>query len=111
MAWHANKFGSKVIGAQTTTNIALTPRSRQVASRHHQRRSLLATQASGRDAMNKSRSYFLQLGITVFLMISFSNRAWSTDLTVQIRSPKDGSMITQEQAYVLVGGKVGVQTG
>ena len=64
--------------------------------------------------MNKSRSHFLQLGITVFLIfliISFSNRAWSTDLTVQIRSPKDGSTITQEQAYVLVGGKAEVQAG
>ena len=61
--------------------------------------------------MNKSRSYFLQLGITVFLIISFSNRAWSTDFTVQIRSPKDESTITQEQAYVLVGGKAEVQTG
>lgn len=61
--------------------------------------------------MNKSRSHFLPLGITVFLIISFSNQAWSTDLTVQIRSPKDGSTITQEQAYVLVGGKAEVQTG
>ena len=63
------------------------------------------------DAMNKSRTHFLQLGITVFLIISFSNRAWSTDLTVQIRSPKDESTITQEQAYILVGGKAEVQTG
>jgi von Willebrand factor type A domain len=61
--------------------------------------------------MNKSRSHFLQLGITVFLIISFSSRAWSTDLTVQIRSPKDESTITQEQAYILVGGKAEVQTG
>ena len=61
--------------------------------------------------MNKSRTHFLQLGITVFLIISFSNRAWSTDLTVQIRSPKDESTITQEQAYILVGGKAEVQTG
>ena len=61
--------------------------------------------------MNKSRPHFLQLGITVFLIISFSNRAWSTDLTVQIRSPKDESTITQEQAYILVGGKAEVQTG
>jgi hypothetical protein len=61
--------------------------------------------------MNKSRSHLLQLGITVFLITSFSNRAWSADLTVQIRSPKDGSTITQEQAYLLVGGKAEVQTG
>jgi von Willebrand factor type A domain len=61
--------------------------------------------------MNKSRPHFLQLGITVFLIISFSNRAWSNDLTVQIRSPKDESTITQEQAYILVGGKAEVQTG
>ena len=60
--------------------------------------------------MNNSRSHVLQLAIIVFLMISFSNRAWSTDLTVQIRSPKDGAQIIQEQAYILVGGKAAVKT-
>jgi von Willebrand factor type A domain-containing protein len=61
--------------------------------------------------MNKPRSHFLQLGMTVFFITSFSSQAWSTDLTVQIRSPKDGSTITQEQAYLLVGGKAEVQPG
>ena len=61
--------------------------------------------------MNKSRAHFLQLGITVFLMISFSNRAWSAELSVQIRSPKNGAEITHEQTYVLVGGKAAIKTG
>jgi von Willebrand factor type A domain-containing protein len=61
--------------------------------------------------MNKSRSCALRLGTIVFLLIAFANGTRSAELTVQIRSPKDGSTITQEQAYVLVGGKVGVQTG
>ena len=32
-------------------------------------------------------------------------------LTVQIRSPNEGSQITQEQSYVLVGGKAAIKTG
>ena len=60
--------------------------------------------------MNRSCLRFFQLGLFLFL-ITFSNRAWGAELTVQIRSPKDGSQITQEQAYVLIGGKAAVETG
>jgi von Willebrand factor type A domain len=67
--------------------------------------------ASGRGAMNKSRSRLFRLGITVFLLITFSNRTWGAELTVQIRSPKDGSQVTQEKAYVLIGGKVATEAG
>ena len=59
--------------------------------------------------MKNSRSRFFRLGITVFLLITFPNRTWGAELTVQIRSPKDGSHITQEQNYVLVGGKVAAE--
>ena len=57
--------------------------------------------------MKRSYSRFFQLGLSFLLLIIFQNRSWSADTTVQIRSPKDGSHITQEQNYVLVGGKVG----
>jgi hypothetical protein len=61
--------------------------------------------------MNRSCLRFFQLGLPFFLLITFSNRTWAAELTVQIRSPKDGSQITQEQAYVLIGGKAAVETG
>jgi len=61
--------------------------------------------------MNKSRSRFLRLEITVLLLIAFANGARGSELTVQIRSPKDGSEITQDQSYVLIGGKVASKTG
>jgi hypothetical protein len=56
--------------------------------------------------MNRSCSRFFQLGFPFLLLIFFPNRIWSAEPTVQIRSPKDGSHFTQEQNYVLVGGKV-----
>ena len=61
--------------------------------------------------MNRSCVRFFQLGLPLFMLITVSNRAWGAELTVQIRSPKDGSQITQEQAYVLIGGKAVVETG
>src|SRR5215831_7151362 len=61
--------------------------------------------------MNKSRSHFFQLALSFFLLIARSNGAWADKLTVQIRSPKDGSHITQEQAHVLIGGKVTTEAG
>jgi len=61
--------------------------------------------------MHKSHSRFLRLGIAVLLLIAFANGARGSELTVQIRSPKDGSEITQDQSYVLIGGKVASKTG
>jgi von Willebrand factor type A domain len=57
--------------------------------------------------MIRSCSRTFQLGLPFLLLITITNKTWSADTTVQIRSPKDGSHITQEQNYVLVGGKVG----
>ena len=59
--------------------------------------------------MNRSCSHFFQLGLPLLLVIFVPNRTWGAELTVQIRSPKDGSQITQEQAYVLIGGKAVVE--
>jgi Mg-chelatase subunit ChlD len=42
----------------------------------------------------------------VFFLLLISNRSWAADPRVQIRSPKDRSIVTQETAYILVGGKV-----
>jgi hypothetical protein len=56
--------------------------------------------------VNISRSGFLRLGFAVFLLITFSSRTRGAELTVQIRSPNDGTQITQEQDYLLVCGKV-----
>jgi len=56
--------------------------------------------------MSRSCSRFFQLGLPFLLLITFQNRTGSAEPTVQIRSPKDGSYIRQEQNYVLVGGKV-----
>jgi von Willebrand factor type A domain len=58
------------------------------------------------DVVNISRSRFLQLGITFFLLITFANGTRGAELTVQIRSPNDGSLILQEQTYIMIGGKV-----
>lgn len=49
---------------------------------------------------------FYQLGLVFLLLISFPNKNWGGEPRVQIRSPKDGSHIAQEQNYILVGGKV-----
>jgi hypothetical protein len=56
--------------------------------------------------MNRSRSRFFQVWFVFLLMVTFLNRTWGGEPAVQIRSPKDGSHITQEQEYVLVGGRV-----
>jgi von Willebrand factor type A domain-containing protein len=61
--------------------------------------------------VNISRSRFFQLGIVLFLLITFVNRTTGAELTVQIRSPNNGAQITQEQPYVLVGGKAAIKTG
>lgn len=57
--------------------------------------------------MNQSCSRIIQLGLPFLLLLSFPNRNWGGEPSVQIRSPKDGSHITHEQNYVLVSGKVG----
>ena len=59
--------------------------------------------------MNRSCSPFFQLGLPLLLVIFVPNRTWGAELTVQIRSPKDGSQTTQEQVYVLIGGKAVVE--
>jgi von Willebrand factor type A domain len=51
-------------------------------------------------------SQLCQLGLPVLLLIIFPNRTCSAEPRVQIRSPIDGSHITQEQNYLLIGGKV-----
>ena len=60
--------------------------------------------------MLKLCSRFVSLALPFALLITFANETTGTELTVQIRSPKNGSEITQEQAYVLVGGKAAVKT-
>jgi von Willebrand factor type A domain len=62
------------------------------------------------NATLKVCSRFVSLVLSFALLIMFSNRTAGAELTVQIRSPNNFAQITQEQAYVLVGGKVGVQT-
>jgi hypothetical protein len=61
--------------------------------------------------MLKSCLRFVSLAVPFVLLITFANETKGADLTVQIRSPKDGSEIAQEQAYVLVGGKAAIKTG
>ena len=63
------------------------------------------------NAMLKSCSRFVSLALPFALLITFANKTMGADLTVQIRSPNDGAQITQEQAYVLVGGKAAIETG
>ena len=59
--------------------------------------------------MNRSCSHFFQLGLPLLLVIFVPTGIWGAELTVQIRSPKDGSQITQEQDYLLVSGKVALR--
>jgi hypothetical protein len=59
--------------------------------------------------MKRSCSGFFQFGFALLLLITFPNKTWAAEPTVQIRSPKDGSHITQEQSYLLVGGKVATE--
>jgi VWA domain-containing protein len=61
--------------------------------------------------MNQSRSRIFKLTLAFLLLIAFAHETMGAELTVQIRSPKDGSQIIQEQAYVLVGGKAAIKTG
>ncbi|HEV8719613.1 MAG TPA: hypothetical protein VGW77_03125 [Candidatus Binatia bacterium] len=53
--------------------------------------------------MNRSHVRLFQIRLFCLLLIMFSNSAWGAEPKVQIRSPKDGSHITQEQDYLLVG--------
>jgi Mg-chelatase subunit ChlD len=61
--------------------------------------------------MLKSCSRFVSLALPFVLLITFANKTMGAELTVQIRSPNNAEQITQEQAYVLVGGKVAIETG
>jgi von Willebrand factor type A domain len=61
-------------------------------------------------AMLKLCSRFMSLGLSFALLITFANKTIGAELTVQIRSPKDGAEIAQDQSYVLVGGKVAIET-
>lgn len=56
--------------------------------------------------MKRWYARFYQLGLVFLLLMSFPNINWGGEPRVQIRSPKDGSHIAQEQNYILVGGKV-----
>lgn len=56
--------------------------------------------------MSRFFSRLLQLGLSMVLLITFSNITSSGEPIVQIRSPKDGAHITQEQNYVLIGGRL-----
>ena len=60
--------------------------------------------------MTQLHSRFIQLGF-LLLTLTASASVWGAEPTVQIRSPKDGSHITQEQEYVLVSGKVASAAG
>jgi uncharacterized protein YegL len=59
--------------------------------------------------MNRSRSRLFQLWISILLLITFPNETLGAEVRIQIRSPTDGSHVTQEQNYVMVGGKVFTQ--
>ena len=56
--------------------------------------------------MNRSCSLVFQFGIALLLLLTFPSITWGAEPRVQIRSPQDGSHVTQEQEYVLVSGKV-----
>jgi von Willebrand factor type A domain. len=56
--------------------------------------------------MSRSCAWFFQAVISLSLLITSAGGICGAEPTVQIRSPKDGSQITQEQGYVLVSGKV-----
>jgi hypothetical protein len=49
--------------------------------------------------MNRSCSRFFQLWLPFSLLVTFSNRTWSAETRVQIRSPQEGTHITDEQEY------------
>jgi hypothetical protein len=61
--------------------------------------------------MPKLCSRFVSLVLPFALLITFSQPTTGAELAVQIRSPKDGAAIAQEQPYVLVGGKAAIKTG
>jgi von Willebrand factor type A domain-containing protein len=61
--------------------------------------------------MPKLCSRFVSLGLPFALLITFANETMGAELIVKIRSPNNGAQIAQEQAYVLVGGKVAIETG
>lgn len=63
------------------------------------------------NGMLKLCSRFVSLVLPFALLITFSQPTTGAELTVQIRSPKDGAAIAQEQPYVLVGGKAAIKTG
>jgi Mg-chelatase subunit ChlD len=61
--------------------------------------------------MNQSLLRFLDLWVSLFVFLCWSNGSWAAEPSVQILSPKDGSRITQEQNSVLVSGKVVTDLG
>ena len=61
-------------------------------------------------AMLKLCSRFVSLGLSFALLITFANKTIGAELTVQIRSPKDGAADYSGTGYVLVGGKVAIET-
>jgi hypothetical protein len=61
--------------------------------------------------MNRWTSRFFPLALPFLLLTFLPTQSWGGEPRVQIRSPKDGSHITQEQNYVLVGGKVFTEAG
>lgn len=56
--------------------------------------------------MKRSCSRFFQLGLLILLLIFFTSSTWGAEAKVEIRAPKDGAQITQEQDYLLVSGKI-----
>src|SRR5262245_37567739 len=58
------------------------------------------------NAMLKFCPRLVSLVLPFALLITFANRTTGAELTVKIRSPKDGSRVIQEQSYILIGGKV-----
>ena len=62
-------------------------------------------------AVSRSCPWFIQAVISLSLLVTSAGGICGAEPTVQIRSPKDGSHITQEQGqeqgYVLVSGKAG----
>jgi hypothetical protein len=49
--------------------------------------------------MNLLCSRFFQLWLPFSLLVTFSNRTWSAETRVQVRSPQEGTHITDEQEY------------
>ena len=60
--------------------------------------------------MNRLCSRFFHPGFFLFLLITCSSRVRGAELTVHVRSPNDGSVVTQAQAYILIGGNVAIDT-